>query len=378
MKNKIAAALLAACLLIPTSSVSAATGDIIGHVYASDIRAFINNVEVKAYNIGGKTAVVIEEIWNESGYAYDDASRTLKLDSFDPSFLTEAAESTDAPIGSMVGNVYETDIKTSIYGVTLPSYNIGGKTAVAIEDLGYDRAFSPIGGRYFWSDTDRTIRLEFLYPTACGLSSDRDITVTFNETGTEATATFEEKFHCGGGREHFVFPDGMNADSAVIVPIKTLNETWLGCYFRRPGEDNKTVEFTYWYQEKVKDAEKIYKPAPVKTREEMLEHFIGAHSLGAPLQRLDIEHYSFIYIAVAGTSWTSYNLVQAYDDGTYIDYKDRIQMKNRAPSDLKIDEENQTVTFTFADRYHPDRFTNYEIDLKSATVKAIEGTNFAE
>ena len=75
---------------------------------------------------------------------------------------------------------------------------------------------------------------------------------------------------------------------------------------------------------------------------------------------------------MAGTSWTAYNLLQVYDDGTYIDYKDEINTLNRSPIDLVIDRENQKVTFKYVDRYTSEWFTNYEIDLKSGTIKEIE------
>lgn len=45
-------------------------------------------------------------------------------------------------------------------------------------------------------------------------------------------------------------------------------------------------------------------------------------------------------------------------------------MRNRAPSELTIDNENETVTFKHIDRYTHDWFTNYEIDLKSGTITA--------
>ena len=84
------------------------------------------------------------------------------------------------------------------------------------------------------------------------------------------------------------------------------------------------------------------------------------------------DDYSFVYISVAGTSWTSYNLLQIYDDGTYIDYGDIINTRNRAPGNLVIDKENEKVTFKYVDRYTHEWFTNYEIDLKTGTIKPLE------
>ena len=373
--KKILTLILIFSMMIPTTIALAANGDIIGRIYSTDIRAFINEVEVESYNIGGKTAVVIEDIIveNSHGYIYDDNSRTLKFFSLSPYYLVEKKTENKVKPGKIIGNIYETDIKTSIYDVTIPTYNIGGKTAVAIEDLGYDNAFSPIGGNFIWNEKERTISLEFLYSKWYGPLEDKDITISFNETMTEAVATFEEKFHCGGGQEHFDFPDYVtdNTDIEVVVPIKAQDEI-IGYYFRRPSNNYKFTAFTYYYPEKVKEAEKIYIPAPYKTREEIIGHFVGVHSFGEPRERFDTDDYSFVYISVAMVSSNPYELFQVYDDGTYINYKSQIAMRNRSPHNLVIDKENEKVTFKYVDRYHYEWFTNYEIDLKSGTIKEIE------
>ena len=375
--KKILTLILIFSMMIPTTIALAANGDIIGNIYSTDIRAFINGVEVESYNIGGKTAVVIEDIIaeNSHGYIYDDNSRTLKFFSLSPYYLIEKKTENQAKPGKIIGNIYETDIKTSIYDVTIPTYNIGGKTAVAIEDLGYDSAFSPIGGKFVWNEKDRTISLEFLYETGytpSELSLDKNINIIANESMTEAKVTFEQLFHCGGYQQHFSFPNYVTDDAniEVVLPIKAKGEI-IGYYFRRPAEDNKFTAFTYYYSEKLKEAAKTYTPAPFKTREEIIGHYLNNH-VGALVERFDTEEYSFIYSSTAGPSWTAYNLLQAYDDGTYIDYGEIIYTQNRSPHNLIIDKENEKVTFKYVDRYHYEWFTNYEIDLKTATIKSIE------
>ena len=381
MKKVISIILSTVMMLTISASVFAANGDIVGHIYSTDIRAYINGVEVESYNIGGKTAVVIEDIIaeNSHGYIYDDNSRTLKFFSLSPYYLIEKKTENKAKPGKIIGNIYETDIKTSIYDVTIPTYNIGGKTAVAIEDLGYDGAFSPIGGKFIWNEKDRTISLEFLYESGYNISEDKNINITVNENMTEAEATFEQMFHCGGNQQHFSFPDYVTDDAnvEVVLPIKAEGEI-IGYYFRRPSKENKFTAFTYYYPEKLEEAEKIYTPAPYKTREEIIGHFTGVHSFGVPVERFDTDDYSFVYISVAGTSWTSYSLLQAYDDGTYIDYRDIIAMRNRSPVNLLIDRENEKVTFKHVDRYTREWFTDYEIDLKSGTIKAIETEDLSD
>lgn len=364
-------------MLAMSVPVLAANGDVVGKIYSTDIRAYINGVEVQSYNIGGKTAVVIEDIIRENSheYIYDDYSRTLKFFSLSPYYLVEKKTVNKVKPGKIIGNIYETDIKTSIYDVTIPTYNIGGKTAVAIEELGYDGAFSPIGGKYIWNEKDRTISIEFLYETGytpSELSLDKNINITVNESMTEAEATFEQLFHCGGYQQHFSFPDYVTDDSNIeaVLPIKANGEI-IGYYFRRPSKDNKFTAFTYYYPEKLKEAAKTYTPAPFKTREDIISHFVTRHSTGEPRERFDTEDYSFIYISVAGTSWTAYCLVQAYDDGTYINYADEIHVQNRAPQNLIIDKENEKVTFKHVDRYNSEWFTNYEIDLKTGKIEPI-------
>ena len=363
-------------IFIMSATVLAANGDVAGRIYSTDIRAYINGVEVKSYNIGGKTAVVIEDILNENAhqYSYNDSSRTLKFFSLAPAYLVEEKAENKTVPGKVIGNIYETDIKTSVYDVIIPAYNLGGKTAVAIEDLGYDKAFSPIGGKYVWNETERTISLEFLYQNSgISISGDKKIYISANEDMTEATATFEEVLHCGGGSEHFKFPEYVTDDVEIeaVMPVKA-GEVVIGYYFRRPSKDYKFTAFTYYYPEKVKEAEKTYTPDSHKTREEIISHFVTYHSAGHR-ERFDTDDYSFIYISVAGTSWTAYYLLQVFDDGTYIDYSDEIHMQNRSPHNLIIDKENEKVTFKHVDRYHSEWFTNYEIDLRSRQIKPTEG-----
>lgn len=376
MKKTLPVILTTAMLLSLATAAFAANGDVSGHIYSTDIRAYINGVEVPSYNIGGKTAVVIEDILSADSHqcVYDDNSRTLKFFSLNPNCLVGGAAQYAAVTGKVVGNTYETDIKTSIYDVTVPSCNIGGKTAVAIEDLGYDGAFSPIGGKFDWDGEKRTISLEFSYENVGAIDSDKKITIIANESMTEAEATFDGVLHCGGGAEHFSFPEyaySADADIETLMPIKADGET-IGYYFRRPSKENEFTAFTYYYPDKLKKAEDELTVYPKASREDIISHFVGAHSVGEPVERFDTDRYSFVYISVAGTSWTAYDLLQVYDDGTYVDYKDKIAERNRSPINLKVDKENEKVTFRFMDRYNSDWFTDYEIDLKAGEIKAVE------
>ena len=353
---------------------NAQNGDISGTVYDTDIKAYINGVEVKSYNIGGRTAVAIEDIISEEsyGYIYNDDTRTLKIWSLNPAYLIPGKNESTKKSGTAIGNTYETDIKTLIYDVVLPSYNIGGKTAVAIEDMGYNNEFSPIGGKYIWDPDKRTISLEFMYQNLPPeVFSGNDVTITVNEDLTEGEAVFEEIFHCCTGTEHFNFPDYVtdDADIETVFPIKAQGET-IGYYLRRPSEEYKFTAFTYYYPEKAAEAAKNHIPLTV-TKDDVIEHYETRHG-GSMRERLDTDNYTFAYMSIAYTSGTADYLVQVYNDGTFVDYMDQIREPNRSVEDLKIDKENETVSFKYTDRYTPEWFTNYEIDLKSGTIEEVQ------
>ena len=64
--KKFLSIILSLAMVTTTETVAfAANGDVIGNIYSTDIRAYINGVEVESYNIGGRTAVVIEDILDE-------------------------------------------------------------------------------------------------------------------------------------------------------------------------------------------------------------------------------------------------------------------------------------------------------------------------
>ena len=49
--KKILIFILIFAIITPATVTLAANGDVVGHIYSTDIRAFINGVEVESYNI---------------------------------------------------------------------------------------------------------------------------------------------------------------------------------------------------------------------------------------------------------------------------------------------------------------------------------------
>ncbi len=129
-------------LICTALGVCAAPGDVVGEIYSTDILAFINGRQINSYNIGGRTVVLAEELCdnntgNHYGFSceYDNDSRTLTLTStFTHGNINPKISR--GKVGEVLGSVYETDISVIFNSHEVTGYNIGGQTAICIEDLG--------------------------------------------------------------------------------------------------------------------------------------------------------------------------------------------------------------------------------------------------
>lgn len=132
-----------------------AIGAVVGSVLATDIRAYVSGAEIPSMNIDGYTAVAAEDLRR---YGFDvewrPAERKLvvlprKGKPLDP-LPPEAAEGKRAPVGTKIADVLYTDI-AAYYGETkIPSYNIGGRTAIVLNDL------QPFGA-VVWNEQERRL-----------------------------------------------------------------------------------------------------------------------------------------------------------------------------------------------------------------------------
>ncbi len=362
--------LIASFLLFSMAlTVNAANGDIVSYIYSTDIRAYINGVEVQSYNIGGKTAVVIEDILDNSQYLYKDETRTLELYSLNPEWITGHKTLSTKP-GNVVGKVLETDIKTTIYNVVLPSYNMGGKTAVVIEDLGGDRIFSTIGGKYIWDEGNRTIKLEFMYDNSHFLPNNKQIHIVPDGNLSEANATFKEIIHCDTPQ---IFTIDYDNITPINFPIKAKTEEnefeIIGYHLRIPLYDISFASVTYYYPEKLEKALRFYEPVNA-TIDSIIEHFETVHYASLS-DRYDTEEYTVARLCLAFTSGSYNYIVQAYKDGTFKEYMYGIHNTKKSIRDFKIDKENEKIMFKYTDRYTDDWFTNYEIDLKTGVMTEL-------
>lgn len=167
--KKIFAGFFVMFLLSVGITVFAESG-IAGHIYSTDILAFVNGKPIEGFNIGGKTVVIAEDL-NSYGFNcnYNDEERKLDILAYFYELGNDIkfAEIPRGQVGKIVGDIYNTDIKVFFNGIEIKGYNLGGRTAVCIEDIGdtqdsphTEYGYSKYLGKSEWNENDRTIALE--------------------------------------------------------------------------------------------------------------------------------------------------------------------------------------------------------------------------
>jgi hypothetical protein len=138
----------------PTYVTANRPGDILGNVLNTDIRVFINDIEIAGYNIDGYTYVIAEDL-SPYGFnvVWNDTARTLSISHGNPrGELRTVAAGTNA-VGSTAFSYVYTDIVAYIEGNRVASYNIQGSTVIRIDDL------SAAYGTASWNSNERTLRV---------------------------------------------------------------------------------------------------------------------------------------------------------------------------------------------------------------------------
>ena len=154
--KKLTAILLAAIMLLSVPAFA----DVIDWVLYTDIRTYIDGVEISSFNIHNNTAVVVEDLAHYGfKVVWDGEARTLSV-TRDPSKEVSGSKTSSAsvPSGGKIGDrameVYSTDIVTYLDGELTESYNVGGMTIVYVDDLAELYASD-----YVWDGDARTLSM---------------------------------------------------------------------------------------------------------------------------------------------------------------------------------------------------------------------------
>lgn len=375
MKKYTAIILTAIMVLTMSQAVFAAVGDVAGNIYSTDIKAYINGVEVDSYNIGGKTVVVVEDITDQ--YAYADNIRTLAIWDFAPEHLVGGSSSYNKKSGTPVGKIYETDIKTIFRGRELTCYSLNGKMAIEIEELGSDNEFSDLGGKYIWNETERTISLEMIYRYTSelhGILRGKSLNMVINESDGVLVAEFVPVAITGGSIL------GVGACPANSIMPVMYNGEVIGYQCKFPNlelfyvggdEGFRLIEghqasVDYYYVDKI--TEIISGVEPVKpTAQDWLTYY--ENNMYNIFQQFETDEYLFLYMWQPSTHGSSQFLVKLdKESGNKVAYSNEFPSVSlygqRYFENVVIDEENEKVYL------HYD--VDYVIDLKTDTIEPIE------
>lgn len=376
MKKKVLFSLLLTFVIYSFINIHAmaATGDVVGNIYSTDIKACINGVWVDSYNIGGKTAVIVEDITDQ--FAYADDIRTLAIWDFAPEHLVGGEKKPLIKSGEVVGKIYETDIKTMFRGKQLEAYSLNGKMAVVIEGLGDDNTFSDIGGRYVWNGENRTICLEMIYRYTFEVHDmlrEKTVNMVIEEKDGMLTAEFVPVAITNGS----ILGGGVRPDNS-ITPV-FYNGEIIGYQCKFPnmqlyhGENGKytLVEeeyqegVDYYYVDKIAEIINTFKPVTPTAQQWVTYYEQNMYNIK---QKFETEDYMFLYMSLPTMHGATQFLTKidkstgepSHYNGNFksVSLYGQLFFEN-----VSIDEENEKVYL------HYD--VDYVIDLKTDKVTAL-------
>ncbi len=355
--------LMTAALMMCTTAVCAKTGDVIGKIYSTDIKAYINGVQNPSYCLDGKTAFIIEDITDN--YEYNDDLRTLScmmywLNSDNYNVKSDT-------VGRVLGNVYETDIVTYFRGKKIPCFALNGKMAVAIEDVGNDKEWSEYGAKYIWDADARTISLDVIFDNqteARKLANEKKINVFINNYVAEV----EKNAIHSDWTAQYIREEGIHEityDDTVIgyehsFPNINFYQDETGKWKLTQNDAGQIRWFNLPLFTEIMDKQTLSIP----TVDEWLEYF-KVNMNCTVKDSLETEDYIFLYMS-QGTPHGTNQLMVRIDKNTAdaIYYSQEFESVSlwgtRMFDDVVIDKENETVTF----RYDID----YIIDLKTGEM----------
>ena len=331
---------------------SFADGSVVGQIYSTDILTFVNDRPIDGYNIDGKTVVIAEDLDGYGfGVEYNDESRTLKIVSYFNDGYKNVAPIERGQCGEILGDIYKTDIKVYYNGINVTGYNIGGRTAVCLEDLGditdspnSDFGYSQYLGRAVWDADARTIKY---YSYIKNEEEILGISKVYHRFKDNVIYTFSDEFYMKSefSAEEtdeytgmYTYSSGKGASRFLIKPLYFDNHGTLekiGLCVQNP---NNTYDEALMY---IEDTDKViemimtFKPS-VKSHNEALEYFEGICS---EVSKIENDEYTvlkaihpkegliFVYINKSG-GYAVDTFISAYGDRT-VDFYFETDGRNR-------------------------------------------------
>jgi len=356
-------------------SCSAKSGDINGSIYSTDILATVNGTPVESFNIGGKTAIVLEDLQKlGANVTYEDSLRTLLVDFTSKNDIS--AEIARGTTGKILGNVYESDIKTYCNGTLIHTFSLNGKMAAAIEEIGADNTYSNCNAKFVWNGSTRTISLDFLvdnFAKAYAILVQKNLTqlTVHNDTiqlainhfygGAGMSSSYDATFDTN--RIYPIYANGEQVGIHFPLHIKNFFQDDTGAVSLIDGF---TLDFICYDLQKITEiCANTEETKP--TYQEVLDYYVSQSYAIDASDRVDTAAYTFfISTYQSGKQSTGYHILRILKNGEYHDYAQELNDLGLSPAlndhTYKIDSATQTVTFNSNDK-------TVILDLKTGVMK---------
>jgi uncharacterized protein YkwD len=153
---------------MPLTTAAFRMGDELGNVLNTDIKVYIDGVQIAGYNIEMKTYVIAEDLIPYGfNVVWNSADRSLRITDGVATGTPKPVPANTGTPGSVAFPYIYTDINAYINDRWVRSYNIQGSTAVNIEDLA--EAF----GYLSWTSAGRELRFSTKYSLFTSRELDR-------------------------------------------------------------------------------------------------------------------------------------------------------------------------------------------------------------
>ena len=145
----------AIAILLPAAVFSSSNQDRFGgHALNTDVRIFIDGVQIMGYAIDGFVYIFAEDL-RHFGFdvTWNEADRALSITMETPAMGVNIVSSPAREPGSMAFPYFYTDVRVFIYGIEITAYSALGHTVIGADD------FANAFGASFWDEAARILRI---------------------------------------------------------------------------------------------------------------------------------------------------------------------------------------------------------------------------
>lgn len=305
--------LLTTVLLLVSSTVFAES-NIVGNIYSTDILAFVNGKPIDGYNIGGRTVIIAEDLDNYGFHCFynDDDERKLEIVSYfyELGNDLEIAEIPRGKVGKIVGDIYKTDIKVFLNGIEIEGYNIGGRIAICLEDMGdlygssnAEYGYSKYLGKTVWDESNRTISFEtFMRNDNKVMGMLARVSYTFMDNilyayPDERSKALElrplnENPDFKNYEDNIIYSEGFRKDIISPLYIDINGEkSQVGLAVANPNSEYEVIMHLFNIQDTITLTSQV--KFPRKNYDESMDYFLKKYEV---VNRLDNDKYTVLHI----------------------------------------------------------------------------------